>query len=299
MKNKFLIGTLSLFFLFSCSGGGEQESNSEHKSADEVKEQVAADAQNAQDDGLNEEEEEEFNFVMPSALQITSIFSRTGTQFTPEVINDLGKVNSYVTKESKLMNLGCYTSDLCYCVLNNQSQLSIDYLKAVKSLSEDVGMAAIFNSGPLFERFEANIGNRDSIILIMADLQEQTDLYVKRSDQEHLAMVIFAGAWTEGMYIGLNTAESLDKGSDIIPRIVEQMTLLSNLIKGLEVQPKQTDELKVYIEKFTDLRDYFENIEGVDLQMFEYDLNKITEDHINEIKSKITSIRGEIVQANS
>src|SRR5690606_330739 len=116
---------------------------------------------------------------------------------------------SYVSKNTQLLNLGVYTSDLCYAVLNNQSQLSMEYFKAVKSLSEQVGMASIFSSGPLFERFEKNIGNRDSVIFIMADLQEQTDLYVKRSDQEHLAMVIFAGAWAEGMYIGLNNANEL------------------------------------------------------------------------------------------
>ena len=249
--------------------------------------------------GMNEEDEEKFNFVMPSAMQITSIFSRSDKQFSSEVVNDISNAKSYITKVKKLFNLGIYTSDLTYSVLNNQSQLSIEYLRAVKQLSEEVGMAAIFNSGPLFERFEKYIGDKDSIINIMADLQESTDLYVKRSDQEDLAMVVFAGAWVEGMHIGMANAGDLEQGSDIVPRIVEQMTLLSNLITGLELQPSLTDELKNSIQDIRSLRTYFENIDGVDLEMFEYDLNKITNDHLNEIKSKVEVIRTNMINTNS
>lgn len=283
----------SIIFLAAC--GGENAESEASKIQDDLKkdytEQMA--------DGLNEEEEEEFDFVMPSALQITSIFTRQGQEFNKEYTNDLNNVNQYVSKESKLLNLGVYTSDLCYAVLNNQSQLSIEYLKAVKKISEDVGMAAIFNSGPIFERFESNIGNRDSIIFIMADLQEQTDLYVKRSDQEHLAMMIFAGAWAEGMYIGLQDAQNLKAGDDIVPRVVEQMTLLSNLIKGLEVQPNQSEELQKFTTKYAELRKFFENIEGVDLETFEYDLEKISTADLEEIKRKVEEIRNEIVQVKS
>lgn len=282
-----------VFFFVSCGGGDQAKENQQRQ------EEIKAEIQNEVEQGLDEEEEEEFDFVMPSALQITSIFSRQGAEFNKQFCNELSNVKNYVTKESKLLNLGIYTSDLCYCVLNNQSQLSIEYLKAVKKISEDVGMASIFSSGPIFERFENNIGNRDSIIYIMADLQEQTDLYIKRSDQEHLAMMIFAGAWAEGMYIGLQDTENLKQSNDIVPRIVEQMTLLANLIRGLEIQPAQTEEVKKYQDMYLDLRTFFENIEGVNLETFEYDLSKITDEDLMKIKEKVSEIRNTIVSVNS
>jgi len=77
------------------------------------------------------------------------------------------------------------------------------------------------------------------------------------------------------------------------------MTLLSNLITGLELQPSLTDELKNSIQDIRSLRTYFENIDGVDLEMFEYDLNKITNDHLNEIKSKVEVIRTNMINTNS
>jgi len=292
MKNIKTLTFILTLFLLGCGG------NTEKSESSKIQEELKKDLEKQEENGLSEEEEEEFDFVMPSALQITSIFSRHGSEFNKEYTNKLSNVNRYLSKETKLLNLGVYTSDLCYCVLNNQSQLSIEFLKAVKNISEDVGMAQIFSSGPIFERFEANIGNRDSIIFIMADLQEQTDLYVKRSDQEHLAMMIFAGAWAEGMYIGLQDAKNLEVGADIVPRVVEQMTLLGNLIKGLELQPTKNNELDKFISKYQDLKDYFENIEGVDLETFEYDLSKITNVHLEEIKNKVGEIRAEIVTVN-
>ena len=101
------------------------------------------------------------------------------------------------------------------------------------------------------------------------------------------------------MHIGMANAGDLEQGSDIVPRIVEQMTLLSNLITGLELQPSLTDELKNSIQDIRSLRTYFENIDGVDLEMFEYDLNKITNDHLNEIKSKVEVIRTNMINTNS
>ncbi len=288
---KYLV--LLLLVAGACSSD-ESSDKSNMELAEEIKKEAIEEA-----GGMDEEEEEKFNFVMPSAMQITSIFYRSDKQFSSEVVNDISNAKNYITKEKRLFNLGIYTSDLTYSVLNNQSQLSIDYLRAIKQLSEEVGMAAIFNSGPLFERFEKYIGDKDSIINIMADLQESTDLYIKRSDQEHLAMVIFAGAWVEGMHIGMANAGDLEQGSDIVPRIVEQMTLLSNLITGLELQPSLTDELRNSIEDIRSLRTYFENIDGVDLEMFEYDLNKITNDHLNEIKSKVEVIRTNMINTNS
>jgi hypothetical protein len=292
MKNLRLLTFILTLFLLACGG------NDENTEASKIQEELKKDLEMQEESGLSEDEEEEFDFVMPSALQITSIFSRYGAEFNKEYTNNLTNVNNYLSKESKLLNLGVYASDLCYCVLNNQSQLSIEFLKAVKKISEDVGMAAIFNSGPIFERFESNIGNRDSIMYIMADLQEQTDLYVKKSDQEHLAMMIFAGAWAEGMYIGLQDAKNLESGDEIVPRVVEQMTLLGNLIKGLELQPSQSEELEKFRSKYVDLKAYFENIEGVDLETFEYDLSKITDEHLNTIKAKVGEIRSEIVKVN-
>lgn len=76
------------------------------------------------------------------------------------------------------------------------------------------------------------------------------------------------------------------------------MTLLGNLIKGLELQPSQSEELEKFRSKYVDLKAYFENIEGVDLETFEYDLSKITDEHLNEIKAKVGEIRSEIVKVN-
>jgi hypothetical protein len=239
-------------------------------------------------------EDDEFSFVMPSALQINSIFQRSGAAFRDGVTNPVYNASKYVSKASKLFNLGIYTSDLAYVVLNDQNQLSMDYLKTIKQLSDDVGMSSIFNSSELLERFERNIGKKDSIINIMADIQEETDLYIRKSDQEHLAMVIFAGAWVEGMYLGLVTAPS-DQKDILTARLLEQSLLLKNLIKGLENQPNQSEEVLQVKAKMIELRDFFNSVEGFNVDEFNFDDVKLSAAQLNELTSRLEEIRKIII----
>jgi hypothetical protein len=272
--------TISYILLFAALGLYSCGNNSEQTTIEEII--VDTDYDSSDDD---------FSFVLPSPMQINSIFQSTGPKFNDKILNPLSNSSNYVTKVSKLLNLGIYTSDLCYAVLNDQTQLSLEYLKTVKELSDDIGMSSIFNSGTLLQRFEKNIGNKDSILYIMADIQEETDLYIKRSDQEHLAMIIFSGAWTEGMYIGLSAYKSAPDRDAVIARMVEQMTILANIIKGLEIQPYKTDDLVSVRAAFQDLFSYFTSIEGVDIYDFDYENLTISDAEIEKTYDKIKNVR--------
>lgn len=277
--------TTLVFMLTSCSGEASKAT-------------INPVAENSQEEEIVIEEEsmddDEFSFVMPSALQINSIFQRTGAEYMDGVANPAFNGPKYATRVKKLLNLGIFTSDLAYVVLNSQTQIAMDYLKTVKQLSDEVGMSSVFNSGPLLERFERNIGERDSIISIMAEIQEETDLYIRKSDQDHLAMIIFAGAWVEGMYIGLTTAPEGQKDV-LVARLLEQTIILKNLNKGLQQQPFDTEEINTVKASLMDLQAFFESIEGLSLDNFNYDDVKMSPEKLNEMTEHISKIRSSIV----
>lgn len=280
----YFFAAITIIFLSSCGNENSKEENKSNFEIEESEEEIM----------VVEDEDDEFSFVMPSALQINSIFQRTGSAFRDGVTNPHYNSPKYVSKASKLLNLGVYTSDLAYVILNDQNQLSMDYLKTIKQLSDEVGMSSIFNSNALIERFERNIGKKDSIINIMADIQEETDLYIRKSDQEHLAMVIFTGAWVEGMYLGLVTAP--DDQKDVLnSRLLEQSLLLKNLIKGLENQPNQTEEILLIKEKMIELRDFFNGIEGFSVDAFNFDDVNLSEGQTKELTDRLQDIRNTII----
>ena len=108
--------------------------------------------------------------------------------------------SKYVGKNTQLLNFGVFSADLAYTILNSQSQNSKSLLVAVKELSEGIGFGSVFNQNGLYDRFESNLGNQDSILNLLVEIQENTDVFVSENDLRAETYVIFGGAWVEGMY---------------------------------------------------------------------------------------------------
>lgn len=243
------------------------------------------------------EEDDEPEFIIPSALQISSMFKNSGLTYMNGITNAPGKVSDYNSKFEKLLNFGVYSGDLFYCILNDQSQMSIQYLKSVRQLADETGMSGIFNSGPMFERFEVNIGNKDSVFNIMLEFQERTDMLIAENNEEHSAMVIFAGVWTEGMYIGLDAVRS--SGNDNLKaRLAEQMSIVGNIVKGLQFHPNRNETTIAIEGKYQAILDYFLAIEGVKGDdEYSYDATALADADWKKLYEMVRDLRSEITKS--
>jgi len=274
--------------MWSCGS----EPGTEQKNIEDNQEAVIEDV------AVEMEDDDESDFIIPSALQIHTIFKSSGLSYIDGITNSPENTSKYLSKFEKLLNFGVYSADMFYCVLNDQTQLSTQYLKSIRTLSDETGMSGIFNSGSILERFESNIGNKDSVISIMLEFQEKTDILIAENNEEHTAMVIFTGAWIEGMYIGLDAARN-SENEMLRERLVEQMTILPNLIKGLKIQPnrsEQTDELQA---KVIALSDYFNSIEGLKgNDEYSYDVSVLENEHYMEFYKQVAALRTNITKSN-
>lgn len=266
----------------SCGSGSEMnDANPSEDNSPAVAEEVM----------VTEEDSDEPEFIIPSALQISSIFQSSGLSFVDGICNNPANASNYYSKFEKLLNFGGYSADLFYCVLNDQSQLSIQYLKAVRQLADETGLSGVFNAGPIFERFEANIGKRDSVINIMLEFQEKTDMLIAEQNEEHTAMIIFTGAWVEGMYIGLDAARA-SENEMLRERLVEQMTILPNLIKGLEIQPNRNAETEKFQKSLEEIQTYFDSIEGLKGEdEYSYDISVMSTSHFVQLYDYVAGLR--------
>jgi hypothetical protein len=234
MKFKFLLLLVCSVLLWSCSSSDSSDTNTATDSKqieDEVSEVDETQPQEPGDDG------EDFPaFVLPSSFHISSLLQRAGLDFDEGVCNNPSNVNLYSTQSIKLLNFGVYSSDLFFNVLKDQNDQSKQYVKCLKQISEETGMGTIFNSNDILERFEQNIDNKDSVLFLVLEVEEQTDMYVERTNEEHTAMVIFTGAWLEGMYLGLLSYDD-SKNEELARRLFEQACLLDNIVAGMQIHP--------------------------------------------------------------
>ena len=275
------------FFAVSCGEAEAPDANPVEDNKEAVVEEVE----------VSMEESDEPEFIIPSALQISAMFKNSGLTYIDGITNSPDKVSDYNSKFEKLLNFGVYSGDLFYCILNDQTQMSIQYLKAVRQLADETGRAGIFKTGPLFERFESNIGNKDSVFNIMLEFQEKTDVLIAENNEEHTAMVIFAGAWTEGMYIGLDAVKNTGN-ENLKARLAEQMSIVGNLIKGLQYQPNRNDASIAYEAKYQAILDYFMGIDGVKgADEYSYDETALTDEDWKALYEMVRDLRNEITKS--
>lgn len=283
--SKFTLAIAAIFFFVACAEAPKKDENKE----EEVQEEAVNQSNSTT------ETEEDLSFVLPSPIQIAAIFNRAGLEYKNNLTNNPENVSKYNTKTSKYLNFGVYSADMAYAVLNNKQQESIDLLNAVKSLSESIGMPSVFGSGQLIESFEANIGNQDTILRILTTIKRRTDEYLQENSEESKEAVFFAAAWVEGMYIGANSASDNTK---VTPRLIEQMTILDNLIKALKVQKDETLQLGFLIDGLTDIQETYNNFESVKkFESKEIDLTEVslTTEELTTLTDKISTLRNTII----
>jgi hypothetical protein len=284
-KSLYWLAFAGSFALFSC--GNESANSPEDVEQVEVVDEIVQDS----------DESDDPEFIIPSALQISTIFKSSGLTYREGLTNSPDKTSDYYSKFEKLLNFGGYSADLFYCVLNDQSQLSIKYLKSIRQLADETGLSGIFNTAPIFERFEANIGNKDSVVNILLEFQEKTDVLIAENNEEHTAMIIFTGAWIEGIYIGLDAAVA-NENDALRERLMEQMTILPNLMSGLDYQPNKTAEMDDLKSKLKSIDDYLGSIEGFKGDdEYSYDMTVLTNDHYKELFRMVSAIRRDMVKS--
>ena len=245
----------------------------------------------------SEEQENDFQFIPPSPIQIGLILEKAGMEYIPNVANPASDVDNYTDKFSQSICFGVYSCDLAYTVLNNQYDEASEYLKCIKNLGSKIGLETVFNSENIITRFEKNIGNKDSIVDILIYVQENTDAYIDDNGMNDLSVVYFIGAWVEGMYLGVKTLDSeTEKNIGIL--LSEQMGILEILLGGLEHTTEKSDDILELNNSISELLDMYNNLGSIQSSAeFKDNLDiELTEDEIELISGKIIDIRQSLVQ---
>lgn len=246
-------------------------------------------------------------FSIPSPIQTAYLIQDLDLPFDDAMLNEDGNVSSYVTEYGQALNLGVYGADLGYVSIYEQKGYSMRYLTAIRKLTAKLGLESAFDSD-FIKRFEANSEIQDSMIVLMSDAFGKADNFLKVSDRKSVSALVLGGGWIESLYFSceLNNKKSSDK---MLRRIGEQKETLSTLIDLLTEYNKgqKSDQL------IADLEDLRASFEKIDLK-YEYEAPETDEKEkmttlthrltvtisdavLNEIRTKITSIRNNIIKA--
>ena len=245
-------------------------------------------------------------FSIPSPIQTAFLIKGSGAVYSKDIINAPSKSSQYSSNFSKALNLGIYGADLGYVTIYDQTQDAIGYLNAAKRLADELGVAGAFDAATI-ERFTKNLGQKDSMLVLVGVAYRSSDTYLKNNDRNDVSGLVLAGGWLESLYFATNVYKT-KPNEDVKRRIAEQKSSLQSLVKLLTQyysQPEYTE----FVDNLNDLSTVFDGVEftytyekpvtDVDKKITTVNSKsevKITPEQIESISLKVKAIRSQIVE---
>jgi hypothetical protein len=180
----------------------------------------------------------------------------------------------------------------------------MEYYKTVVQLGDQLKITGSFDKG-LMDRFNANIGKKDSILTLVGEAYRRSDNFLRESEQDHLAALILTGGWIESIYFSLNVYKQKPDPAVAI-RIGEQKNTVAGLIKvlkGLD-KPENAELIRLLEElnleyqkveiKYTFAEPIHDDAKKTTTINGKTDVN-ITPELINSLTEKVNAVRNYII----
>jgi hypothetical protein len=189
--------------------------------------------------------------ALPSPLESAMLIKSAGANFDGSLLNNVSKVNSYVTNKAMALNLGVYTCDLSFASLYEQTQLLIDYMNASKKMADGLGILQAIEQEDI-DKLEENINDTEVIMDIVSQTFMNSNSYLEDNGQPATAAMVLVGGWIEGLYISTQLVDLKEfNGNKLVTRIIDQklsIDVLINLLDRSKGNPA-VDELIVQVTK--------------------------------------------------
>jgi len=233
------------------------------------------------------DEVDEFVYPIPTPFEMTQMLQKSGTSFIMDLTNNKENAKLYFSEKSKALNLGVYGADLSYTSTYKQIQETRDLLDCSKTLTDGLEISSMFNKN-LVSRVEENLENQDSIYKIVSESYYDTFGFLNNNGKGEISVIVLAGGWIEGIYLGTQLASLSPEKSVILLGLAEQKITLNSLIPLLE-NYKDTKDVAEVLDMIKQFKTIFDKIVQKDDQLF------MTEEVFTELFELAIEIRKEIV----
>ena len=266
----FLLSTT--FFLNSCSESTEQKTAAAKPATEEL---VKKKNSNTTLFHVGDE-----YFSIPSPVQTALLIQKSGANYNKELLSNPKNTPNFSTKFQRAVNLGVFGADLGYVAIYEQAQDGIGFMASARKLADNLGISGAFDQN-LMKRFEANMGNKDSVLAMVSDAYKSSDAFLKDNEREEIGVVVLAGGFIEALYYSTVVASETNN-QNIKQRIGEQKTTLQNLIKLLQ-RHSSSEEINDFTQSLVDLYYLYDEVK------MEY----IFKESETDIKNKVTTLNSE------
>ena len=171
---------------------------------------------------------------LPSPVKTAELIKNTGVRFDERILNPVRNVPYYETSYSMALNMGVYCADLSYTTFYDQKQITMEYLGAVKTIAEGLGLKEMLKDKDIII-LEENLYNKDSIKQLVHEIFFSSGEYLNDNNRPEIALLVEVGGWIEGLYVALQLAkQSGHINKELVDRVAEQRNSIILVIASLE-----------------------------------------------------------------
>ncbi|RJE75269.1 MULTISPECIES: hypothetical protein [Reichenbachiella] len=245
---------------------------------------------------------------MPPPSEVPYLLMATGADFNGDIINSTDNASKYFNSADKAaMNLGAYATDIGYLSSYDQVQDALTYMETSQKLADQIGISSAFELD-LMERFEKNLGNKDSLANLINYSMEVAEKKLEETDRLQMVALVLSGSYIEGLYLSVMVLDTYPE--DLLPAaqrdlilepivrvIIDQKKSLDDIIhllKDLESDPIIAD----VIAEFDILKElYKEDVGDIDQRIADQDPTlKLDKALLIDIITEVKRIRGDMVK---
>ncbi|MBN1250535.1 MAG: hypothetical protein JXR51_14835 [Bacteroidales bacterium] len=281
-----------LFSISSCNGDGHNQTDDE----------ISTDM----DQGFIKETESQTYYLIPSPEGLFSFIKEGNLKYSKDILNSTGNIDQYIDTRSKELNFGVYSADLAYVASFNKYQESVDYLNTVRTLSDEIGISAVFDEN-LIGRIDNIIDDQDSLLKITSDSYFSIVRYLESSNRKKSLALIVTGGWVESIFVVSNMIDNYEQDPAVIQLLADQKLVIDNLMSYLD-QNKYDDNIQRTINDLKPLSTIYESLETIAVENLnkKEDSDKIivggsskiimTKEQFISLKQEIKNIRNKITK---
>jgi hypothetical protein len=258
MKNTYI----ALFLVSSLLAACESNNNGEIKKVDSTAKKEDAPKKDTSD---IISDIQKVTGDLPSPVDFIAHINQAKLDYNNKFLNSADNASAYLgTSQKTALNLGVYLVDLGYNSLYLKSQEGLNYLKAVKKLSDQLNILDN-ETKTLVTKFEGNLENRDSLLTIAREGYFSIDNYLRKNERKDISTHIMIGSWIEGLYLGTSIIKNIpnfdkdEKYKLVLWRIGGQKNSLDNLV-AIVGKLEQNNENKELLKKLKELQKAYEGV---------------------------------------
>ena len=140
---------------------------------------------------------------IPEYDKIVAAILQTKTELNEDILADPLLADFYTNSKITAFAFGLYSADLAYVRHFGRVQLCINYLDAVRILSEKLAVnTREFNN--LVPSIEAALDEKQIIFQITDSLLSYGAKWFSQAELHSLSVLFIAGFWTETLYLGID-----------------------------------------------------------------------------------------------